>query len=79
VITIDRLRFLLKSYDDNLCTKHEVVAMVYDDIFKEIVEATADGNDFMVASSACYSNGSPPTVKLEVDYHPSCLSARRKK
>ena len=77
MISIDRLRFLLKSYDDGLCTKHEVEALVFDDVFKEIVAATANGNEFMSAWSACYSNGSPPSIKLEIDYHPSMLTAKR--
>ena len=79
MISIDRIRFLLKSYDDGICTKHEVETLVFDDVFKEIVAATDAGNEFMVARSACYSNGSPPSIKLEIDYHPSMLTAKRSK
>jgi len=77
MLTVDRLRFLLDSYDKGMLTKHEVVGLVYDDIFKEIVDVTADGNEFMIARSVCNSGEYPPTIKLEVDYNPFLLVAKR--
>jgi hypothetical protein len=77
MLTIDRIRFLLESYDGGKLTKDELIISIINDVFKEIVETTASGNEYMSASSVCLAGGYPPTIKLEVDYNPFLLVAKR--
>ena len=69
---IEKIRGLLKAYDDGICTEHEVTGLLFMAEIKEIVEILQRGEEVFTLQAVCAAPDQPPpiVVKAEISYHP---------